>query len=566
LTQAEPFAASDAADEAATAVSAAASATSSASAASSAQSAAEAALDSFDDRYLGAKSSDPVLDNDGDALVAGQIYYDTVTNKLRVYSGVAWADTVSTSAITAGSTDTLTNKTINSDSNTLTIDLSEATVTGTSADFDTALSDDTFLFRGDMLDEDDFATDSATNPPSQQSTKAYIASQILDEDDFSTDSATQAPSQQSVDAYLTATVARGDTVQSLSAAYKAQARENIDAASVAAMAQQNILVNGFHQISQEHGDTAVTGITGGGDFITDQWTAQVSGDAVLTAERDQDAPDGITDSLKVTVTTADASLASGDYCIIEQRIEQSRVRRLGLGTSGAIASTLGFWVKSSTTGTISATIRNWTGSVSDYCWIQDFTIDSSNTWEFKTATIPAQTSGTWGAAVNGRAADLIIAFAAGAGLQGSEGWQNANKLATSSTSNFIASTSTTFQITGAFWLPGDQAPSEAEAVLLQRQYDDELRTCERYFWSPGSAVSLRAGNTTGGGDVSQIVWLSSTMRTTPSVSGSFIYNINSSSASAATITDKYIRYAWSQSGSTTHSVITVTSPSYSARL
>jgi hypothetical protein len=211
-----------------------------------------------------------------------------------------------------------------------------------------------------ILDEDD----------RRQATKAIAAireSQILDEDDFSTDSATQAPSQQSVDAYLTANVARGDAVQSLSTAYKAQARENIDAASVAAMAQQNILVNGCHQISQEHGDTAVTGITGGRDFITDQWTAQVSGDAVLTAERDQDAPDGITDSLKVTVTTADASLASGDYCIIEQRIEQSRVRRLGLGTSGAIASTLGFWVKSSTTGTISATIRNWTGSVSDYC-------------------------------------------------------------------------------------------------------------------------------------------------------------------------------------------------------
>jgi hypothetical protein len=557
---------SDTQDEAATAVSAAASATSSASAASSAQSAAEAALDSFDDRYLGAKSSAPVLDNDGDALVAGQIYYDTVTNKLRVYSGVAWADTVSTSAITAGSTDTLTNKTINSDSNTLTIDLSEATVTGTSAEFDTALSDDTFLFRGDMLDEDDFATDSATNPPSQQSTKAYIASQILDEDDFATDSATQAPSQQSVDAYLTANVARGDAAQSLSTAYKAQARENIDAASVAAMAQQNILVNGCHQISQEHGDTAIAGITGGSDYITDQWQVSIVGAGVVTAERDQDGPDGIADSLKVTVTTADASLAAGDQIAVLQVLEQSRIRRLGLGTSGAVASTIGFWVKASTTGTITAFARNYTGSAIDYSWVQDFTIDSTNTWEFKTATIPSQTSGTWGAAVNGYAASFGVCFASGTDAQGTAGWQNANKFATSSTSNFLASTSTTFQITGAFWLPGDQAPSEAEAVLLQRQYDDELRTCERYFWSPGSAVSLRAGNTTGGGDVSQIVWLSSTMRTTPSVSGSFIYNINSSSASAATITDKYIRYGWSQSGSTTHSVITVTSPSYSARM
>jgi hypothetical protein len=367
-----------------------------------------------------------------------------------------------------------------------------------------------------VLDEDDFATDSETLPPSQKSVKAYTDSRIIDEDDFASDSTTRAPSQQSVDAYLTANVARGDAVQSLSAAYKAQARENIDAASVAAMAQQNILVNGFHQISQEHGDTAIAGITGGSDFITDQWSTEVIGAAVLTAERDQDAPDGITDSLKVTVTTADASLASGDYCIIGQKIEQSRVRRLGLGTSGAIASTLGFWVKSSTTGTISATIRNWTGSVSDYSWIQDFTIDSSNTWEFKTATIPAQTSGTWGAAVNGRAANLIITFAAGANAQGSEGWQSADKFATSSTSNFLASTSTTFQITGAFWLPGDQVPSEADAVLLQRHYDDERMLCWRYFQTMDSQAT--AVKDVGFGDTRMAIQLHTPMRDSPSIS------------------------------------------------
>jgi hypothetical protein len=441
----------------------------------------------------------------GDAVTFSAVGEDTNIDFDIVAKGSGTVTAGGVDVATIAGAQTLEDKTIDSADNTLTVDLSEATVTGTSAEFDTALSDDTFLFRGDMLDEDDFATDSATNPPSQQSTKAYIASQILDEDDFatdsatkapsqqsakayiasqildeddfSTDSATQAPSQQSVDAYLTANVARGDAVQSLSTAYKAQARENIDAASVAAMAQQNILVNGCHQISQEHGDTAIAGITGGSDFITDQWSTEVIGAAVLTAERDQDAPDGITDSLKVTVTTADASLASGDYCIIGQKIEQSRVRRLGLGTSGAIASTLGFWVKSSTTGTISATIRNWTGSVSDYSWIQDFqlivqTHGSLRPRQFRRKRVEhGALRSTVGRLI------LIIAFAAGADAQGTAGWQNANKFATSSTSNFLASTSTTFQITGAFWLPGDQAPSEAEAVLLQRHYDDELRCC-----------------------------------------------------------------------------------------
>ena len=61
-------------------------------AAEAAQAAAELAADNFDDTYLGAKASDPTLDNDGDALTPGDIYFNTTTNTLRVYTGAAWAD------------------------------------------------------------------------------------------------------------------------------------------------------------------------------------------------------------------------------------------------------------------------------------------------------------------------------------------------------------------------------------------------------------------------------------------------------------------------------------------
>ena len=71
------------------AASATAAATSATSAASSATSA-EAAWDQFDDRYLGAKSSDPTVDNDGNALVAGAMYFNTVLPAMKVYTGSAW--------------------------------------------------------------------------------------------------------------------------------------------------------------------------------------------------------------------------------------------------------------------------------------------------------------------------------------------------------------------------------------------------------------------------------------------------------------------------------------------
>jgi len=55
---------------------------------------AAASADNFDDTYLGPKSSDPTVDNDGDALTAGDLYFSTVTSRLRVYDGAAWNDAV----------------------------------------------------------------------------------------------------------------------------------------------------------------------------------------------------------------------------------------------------------------------------------------------------------------------------------------------------------------------------------------------------------------------------------------------------------------------------------------
>ena len=60
-------------------------------AAEAARDAALAALDNFDDRYLGQKASDPTLDNDGNALVAGALYFNTTSSIMKVYTGSSWA-------------------------------------------------------------------------------------------------------------------------------------------------------------------------------------------------------------------------------------------------------------------------------------------------------------------------------------------------------------------------------------------------------------------------------------------------------------------------------------------
>lgn len=89
--------ATNASSSASSASTSASNASTSATAASSAQTAAEsardatlAAFDSFDDRYLGAKASDPSVDNDGNALVAGALYFNSSISVMKLYTGSAW--------------------------------------------------------------------------------------------------------------------------------------------------------------------------------------------------------------------------------------------------------------------------------------------------------------------------------------------------------------------------------------------------------------------------------------------------------------------------------------------
>ena len=135
--------ASNASTSASTASTQATNAASSATAAAASATAAANSADAFDDVYLGSKSSNPTTDNDGDALAAGMLYFNTTTSRLRVYTGSSWVeiDSGMTSFTLAGSSGS--NQTI-SNGNTLTIAAGTGiTTTGGSTDTVTiAVTDD----------------------------------------------------------------------------------------------------------------------------------------------------------------------------------------------------------------------------------------------------------------------------------------------------------------------------------------------------------------------------------------------------------------------------------------
>jgi hypothetical protein len=87
--------------EALSALTSASSATVSASSAATSASSAATTYDNFDDRYLGSKSSAPTVDNDGNTLLVGAIYWNSTLNNMYVWSGSTWVQIATTSVYTA---------------------------------------------------------------------------------------------------------------------------------------------------------------------------------------------------------------------------------------------------------------------------------------------------------------------------------------------------------------------------------------------------------------------------------------------------------------------------------
>jgi len=116
-------------------------ATTKASEASTSAASAAASYDSFDDRYLGAKSSDPSTDNDGDALITGALYFNTTDGEFKVWDGSSFV-TITVSAANQANIDTVAG--ISANVTTVAgISANVTTVAGISSDVTTVANDGT---------------------------------------------------------------------------------------------------------------------------------------------------------------------------------------------------------------------------------------------------------------------------------------------------------------------------------------------------------------------------------------------------------------------------------------
>jgi hypothetical protein len=237
---------------------------------------------------------------------------------------------------------------------------------------------------------------------------------------------------------------------------------------------KNRIINGAMVIDQRNAGAAVVPATDGTPaFVTDRFQVQDFSDAVLSAQQITDAPTGFTNSLRVTVTTADASLAATQGGRVNQRIEGFNTADFSWGTANAATVTLSFWVKSSLTGSFGGSLQN---AATNRAYPFSYTISAANTWEQKSITIAGDTTGTW---LTNNGLGVLVNWSLGMGstFSGTAGaWAAADLLSFTGAVNVLGTLNATFQITGVQLERGTQATS-----FEYRQYQQELALCQRYY-------------------------------------------------------------------------------------
>ena len=252
--------------------------------------------------------------------------------------------------------------------------------------------------------------------------------------------------------------------------------------------RKNMIVNGDMQIFQR--TTNTSGKNSSGYFAADMWRHFLSGAGTWTLSQDTDVPEGqgFVNSYKLDCTTADTSIAAGDYLSVDQAIEGFNVQQLDYGLSSAKSITISFYVKSTTTGTYTLEIYLNDG---DYFNSKTYTISSANTWERKTITFAGNTSNAI-ADDNTRGLTCNFWLSNGSNFEGgtfSDGtWHNTtNKRVHSSQVNIASSTDNDWSVTGVQLEVSDYA-TEFEYL----SYADELRRCQRYFERVGGELGYDA--------------------------------------------------------------------------
>ena len=253
--------------------------------------------------------------------------------------------------------------------------------------------------------------------------------------------------------------------------------------------RRNIVINGAMQVAQR--GTSQTGVGAADGFFTcDRWGVYQGGTAGrLTMTQDSSGPSGFANSLKLDCTTADTSIASGEYFAIYQRFEGQDVQQIKKGTSDAENITVSFYVKGNASATYAVELFD-----SDNTRQASQLFSVTTDW---TRVVKTFTADTTGAFDDDNAQSLQLNFWIHAGSNLTSGTLNQTFAANDNTnravgiSSFFDSTDRTLFLTGVQLEVGSQA-----TPFEHRSFGEELALCERYFYMTypyGATIGAASG-------------------------------------------------------------------------
>ena len=243
-----------------------------------------------------------------------------------------------------------------------------------------------------------------------------------------------------------------------------------------AQGNKNLVKNGAMTINQRGTQTGVRNSYG-----VDRFKIVGVGAQLFTYSQSTTVPSGqgFSYSTKLDVTTADTSLAAGDYAFFRQRFEGQDFQHLKYGTSDAESLTLQFWVRSPKTGTHIVELYHQDAA---YANGQAYTITSANTWQKVVLTfVGYQTTAITNDNTVGFSVQwwLMAGSTYSSGTLASNTWHNVTSGAANRAVgqvNVVDSTSNEFYITGVQLEIGETAtPFEHEDI------GTTLAKCQRYF-------------------------------------------------------------------------------------
>ena len=248
-------------------------------------------------------------------------------------------------------------------------------------------------------------------------------------------------------------------------------------------AMRNKIINGAMQIDQRSNGASLTAANG--VYSLDRWFTWASQSSKYTVQQNAGGvtpPTGFINYLGVTSSSAYSVLAA-DYFGIVQPIEGINVADLAWGTASASTVTLSFWVRSSLTGTFGGAVQN---SAQSRCYPFTYVINGANTWEYKTISIPGDTSGTW-LTTNATGIRLVFGLGVGSTYSGTAGaWAGTQYISATGATSVVGTNGATWYVTGV------QLEDGAVATPFERrQITTELQLCQRYFvqWTGDSSAT-----------------------------------------------------------------------------